>query len=326
MKICIVGDYSGNQDEGFKNIAFNLSKELSNPHEILMSNVKKLHSLSFWQDLKEFKPQIIHYVGGRTIKSFIILKALAFYNSNVKTIMSAFHPEIASVPKSAITLLNPDLILAQSHEIEERFNNLGCRTELLPNGVNSKKFMPISQKLKEELRKKYGIDKEKFVILHVGHIIKVRNLQIFNRIQGGENQVIIIGSSHRKVDYKLYESLKKSGCIIWRGYFKNIEEIYALSDCYVFPVLEGYSISMPLSVLEAMACNLPVITTKFEGLTTFFNEGEGLIFAESEEENLESLDDIKKGSVSIETREKVLPYSWENICKKLVGIYEELVP
>lgn len=325
MRICIVGDYSGCPDEGFKNIAFNLSKELSNTHKILMLNVKKLHSLSFWRDLREFKPQIIHYIGGRTIKSFMILRIIAAY-TNAKTIMSAFHPEISSVPKKIIRLFKPGLVLTQDYETEKIFKGLGCKTELLPNGVNTKKFMPISQEAKEKLREKYGIDKEKFVILHVGHIIKVRNLQIFNKIQEGENQVIIIGSSHRKMDYKLYESLKKSGCIVWKGYFENIEEFFALSDCYVFPTLKGYSISMPLSVLEAMACNLPVITTKFEGLTTFFNEGEGLIFAEREEEIRKSIDNIKKGSAGIKTRDKVLLYSWENIGKKLVRIYEELVP
>jgi glycosyltransferase involved in cell wall biosynthesis len=324
MRICIVGDCSGSPDEGFKNIAFNLSKELSNPHKILMLNVKKLHLLSFWRDLREFKPQIIHYIGGRTIKSFMILRIIAAY-SNAKTIMSAFHSEISSVPKKIIRLFKPDLVLTQDYETEKIFKGLGCKTALLPNGVDTEKFMPVSQKDKEKLREKYGINKDKFVILHVGHIIKVRNLQIFNIIQGGENQVVIIGSSHRKMDNKLYESLKKSGCIVWKGYFENIEEIYELSDCYVFPTLKGYSISMPLSVLEAMACNLPVITTKFEGLTTFFNEEEGLIFAVKEEEIQKSIDNIKEGSAAIKNRDKVLPYSWENVCKKLVGIYEEAI-
>jgi len=323
MKICMIGDYSPNQDEGFKNIAFYLTNELSKRYELLNLDTKKVFSPRFWIDIKKFNPKIIHYVPGRTIKSFMILKALAYFN-NAKTIMSAFHPEIASVPKSAITLLNPDLILTQSNEIKDRFNNLGCRIKFLPNGADTEKFIPISQKDKEKLREKYGIDKEKFVILHVGHLIKVRNLQIFNRMQGGDNQVIIIVSSHRKMNSKLYESLKTSGCIIWRGNFKNIEEIYALSDCYVFPVLEGYSISMPLSVLEAMACNLPVITTKFEGLTTFFNEGEGLVFAEHEEELLSLIDYIKKGNTGVKNRDKVLPYSWENIGKRLVRIYEEM--
>ena len=42
------------------------------------------------------------------------------------------------------------------------------------------------------------------------------------------------------------------------------------------------------------------------------------------EKILKSIDNIKEGSINIETREKVLPYSWENICKRLVRIYEEM--
>jgi len=58
-------------------------------------------------------------------------------------------------------------------------------------------------------------------------------------------------------------------------YIKKIEEIYQLSDCYIFPItFEGGGISILLSVLEAMACNLPVVTTKFGGLPAIFKGGD----------------------------------------------------
>jgi len=320
----MIGDHSLNQDEGFKNIAFSLTNKLSNHHEFLNLNTEKVFFPRFWIAMKKFNPQIIHYIPGRTIKSFMILKAFAFYNTNAKTILSAFHPKIAFVPKNAIRLLKPDLILTQSYKIEEKFNNLGSRTEFLPNGVDIEKFVPVSQKDKEKLREKYGIDKEKFVFLHVGHLIKVRNLQIFNKIQGEDNnQAIIIVSLHRKMDHKLYKNIKKSGCIIWRRYFKNIEEIYTLSDCYVFPVMKNHSIFSPLSVLEAMSCNLPVITTKFEGLARVFEEGDGLFFVKNEADVYEAIKKIKNGT-NVKTREKVMPYSWKGVAKRLEEIYAKL--
>ena len=67
----------------------------------------------------------------------------------------------------------------------------------------------------------------------------------------------------------------------------NIEEVYALSDCYVFPtppMNKINSIEIPLSVLEAMACNLSVITTKFGALPKVFEEGDGLIFVDDGED------------------------------------------
>ena len=83
-------------------------------------------------------------------------------------------------------------------------------------------------------------------------------------------------------------------------------------------------IEMPLSVLEAMSCNLPVISTKFGALPRIFEEGDGLIFVDSEEDIIGAVKKVKNTDVNIETREKVLPYAWGNVVRWLEGIYEEL--
>ena len=49
-----------------------------------------------------------------------------------------------------------------------------------------------------------------------------------------------------------------------------------------------------------MSSNLPVATTSFEGITTFFKEGDGLIFVEKESKyityELKKMLNLKKGS------------------------------
>jgi glycosyltransferase involved in cell wall biosynthesis len=333
MRICLLGDYTGNFEEGMRNIAYHLAKELSKRYEVLPLDPKNILFRDFWKDLKKFGPQMIHYVPGPSIISLMLVKTLKFY-TNAKTIISAPHPDFSSFSKRLIPLFKPDLILTQDYETEKMFMNFGCKTKFLPNGVDTEKFVPVSKNVKEKLRKKYQIDTKKFVILHVGHIIKERNLQIFDKIQNKENQVFIVASTrpprkrfynYMKTDQKLYESLKKSGCIVWKGYIKNIEEIYALADCYIFPVKKGYSILSPLSALEAMSCNLPVISTKFGGLTRIFEEGEGLFFIDKEEEFIDVLEKIKNTGTNINTKEKVLSYSWKNIGIKLEEIYFELM-
>ncbi len=334
MRICLVGDYSQVLDEGFRNVAFYLAEEMAHHHQIMRLDMNRIFSLNFWIDVKKFDPQIVHYIPGRTLKSFIVLKALALCN-NPKTIMSVLHPGFSSFSKKLIPLFKPDLILVQSSNTETMFSGLGCKIGFAPNGVDTEKFVPVSQGVKQRLRERYGIDKEKFVILHVGHLTSVRNLRIFNEIQGGDNQVIIVASSQEKfylgggrwlrVDQDLAGNLKEKGCIIWRHYFKNIEEIYALSDCYMFPVLKGYSLLSPLSVMEAMSCNLPVICTEFEGLSMNFEDGEGLYFAEKDEDFVRLLGEIKSSNTEVKTREKVLPYSWKEIIKKLEQIYDQVI-
>jgi glycosyltransferase involved in cell wall biosynthesis len=126
----------------------------------------------------------------------------------------------------------------------------------------------------------------------------------------------------------VFLDLTKGGCTIWRKYIKTIQEIYQLSDLYVFPVQDRLgSIETPLSVLEAMSCNLPVITTRFGGLTRMFNEGDGLHFVYSGSQIPELIDGIRSNDAersNVHTREKVMPYSWRNISKSLSKYYYQL--
>ena len=328
MRICLISSYSGTLGEGMRNVAFHFDKELTKRHEVLHLSLDALFSKEFWKKIKNFNPQIIHYVPGRTIKSFVIAKVLKFCcNNNAKIAMSVMLLNLHPLGGEIISLFKPDLVLTQSYKTERLFTKLGCKTEFLPSGINIKKFIPVSKGVKEALRGKYRIDKEKFIILHVGHINKGRNIQILNKLQQkGNNQVIIVTSSVEPIEHKVYKNLKESGCIVWRTYFENIEEIYALSDCYVFPTTDTLKcIELPLSVMEAMSCNLPIISTKFGALPRVFEEGNGLIFVDKEEDFVRELERIKKRDIEIKTREKVLPYSWENVVRKLEEIYEELI-
>jgi len=321
-RICLLGEFK-RQDEGLSNIDYYLNRELSKRCKVLTLTIKEIFEKKFWKNLISFKPDIIHYLHGPTTRSFFVTKVLGS-RFRVKTVISAVHPRISSFSKPVVRFLRPNLVLTQSQRADKMFGSLGCRTEFLTNGVDIEKFVPVADDTKKRLRVKFGIAPEKFVILHVGHLIKARNLEILNHIQHDGGQIIVAVSGYFKKDLNLYNSLKQKGCLIWDRYFENIEEIYAIADCYVFPVKKGYSIQMPLSVMEAMACNLPVITTKFEGLTETFEEGDGLFFAEREEDFLRSLETVKEGKNIVKTREKVLPHSWVNVVDKLEQIYTEL--
>ena len=326
MKVCIIGDFSSNRDEGLKNIAHYIADNLSKNRDVqlLKINVKTILSLSTLGVIKKFHPAIIHYIPGPTNRSFILLKSIGIYlKYKPKVVMSAPYPTFNSL---LFKLLNfkQDFMFAHSKELKERLELLDIKTQLLPSGVDVERFKPASNFEKIKLRKKYGIEKDKFTVLHVGHIMDKRNLEIFTKL-AKENQTIIIASNYIKTDYKLLKDLQENGCIISQGYFPNIEEFYQLSDCYLFPVKKGDSILCPLSVLEAMSCNLPVVTTDFEGLKTFFDEGNGLIFAKKEEELIAGIESIKKGNFFIDTREKVERYSWQNITGEIIRIYKTLL-
>ena len=299
-----------------------MTEELSKSHEVIKLDIKRTFK---FREIKNFNPEIVHFVvGPNTILTFAVAKMLSLFN-NVKVIISALQPSPFYL-RGLVTLMKPDLMLIQSYKYGKMFKDLGCKTRFLPNGVDINRFVPVSRKFKEELREKYKIEQDKFVILHVGPIKKRRNIEIFRDLQKDDAQVIIIGRESQESDMNLYQTLERKGCIILRNYLKNIEDVYALSDCYVFPCFDEYScIEMPVSVLEAMACNLPVVTTKFRALPRAFDEGGGLFFAETEEDFFKPLEKIKNSDMEIKTREKILPYSWDRVAKRLEVIYDELL-
>lgn len=327
MKICLVSNYSPPLDEGMKNVAYHLGAELAKRHEVLHLSLDGLFSRVFWQQVKGFQPHVIHYVPGPSIMSLIITKALKVYCHGARTVMSATQPRIPGLLKIFLPVLKPDLVLTQSARTEEVLANAGYRTQFLPNGVDIERFAPVSADAKEKLREKYRLNKDKFIILHVGSIRRRRNMSLLTEIQweNKDYQVLVVGSTTTLLERSIYEDLVTSGCIVWRTYFERIEEIYALSDCYIFPASARLSgIDLPLSVMEAMSCNLPVISSKFGALDRLFAEGDGLYFTKAKEEFLQMLDSIRAGT-EVKTREKVLTYSWENITLRLEQIYSELL-
>jgi glycosyltransferase involved in cell wall biosynthesis len=308
-----------------RNVTYYLYKQLSKKHNVLPLDVNTI-SLSWFKKMKNFDPKIIHYTHGPSIIGLIVMRALAFC-SNAKTVMSATQPRFSHITRRFIPLFKPNLILTQSCGADGMFKDLGCVTEFLPNGVDVDRFVPVSKTIKERLRKKYGVDNDTFVIAHVGSIRSRRNIQIFGMIQEIEGiQVVIAGSTSMPMEQISYKHLLESGCMIWRSYFENIEEIYQLSDCYIFPATNPLSaIELPLSVLEAMSCNLPVISTKFGALPKILEEGGGLLLVDDEEDVIDALKKVKNTDVNIETREQVLPYAWDKIVRRLESIYEELI-
>lgn len=326
LKVCLVGHYNvTSHDEGVRNVAYQIYKHLPQSEKIEILKVDVNDILKSLSNVKKYNPDIIHYIFSPTLMGIFLAKGISNLFPRSKSVLSAPHPDNLPI-KHWMSLLRPNIVLVQSYQSEKMFQLLKYETKFLPNGVNIKKFSPVGQDVKDKLRDKYDIDPHNFVVLHVGSIKSGRNLHLLKSLQKQTNvQVLIIGSTSTNPDEEVYNSLRESGCIVHIEYFKNIEEIYALSDCYIFPTVDRFNcIETPLSVLEAMACNLPVISTNFGALPRLFKEGNGLYFTETGADLNNILNQIQNEKY-VQTRDKVVPYSWENIVIELIDIYDKLL-
>jgi len=335
-KILLIGDFDGRPDEGMRSVSQVTAYRLSKKHDIYKLNPKRVINPIEMLKIIRFKPDLIHYLTGPTIRSLLILKIFRLITPNAIQLISLIRPFFSSFQTKLLKYLIPDLVLVQDPNWEKYFNNAGWRTRFFPNGVDCDLFLPVDYDEKLRLRQKYGFPVDKKLALHVGHIRQNRNLVIIEQLQSTELfQCVLIASSAFNPDETTKDMLLESGCMIIEGYNKNIQEVFACVDLYVFPVLPSLDglpikynqvgvIDFPLSVIEALACNLPVVSTQFPALTRIIKPGAGLEWFDG------TLDDcissIKKiDQCEIDTRSKVLPLNWDHLIDQLEDIYSKLL-
>ncbi len=290
-------------DEGIKNTAFALIHNLSGKARmkgackrcdlppdsgiVKLPTNRLLLSFRLARFIQKHKPDQLIYIPWTcgTFASFVRMKILSMYSPKAVSIMVLLQPKrIKKRFRFFMNWLKPDLILTPSPQVLDHSETFGIRAEFLPLSVNSEVFKPVSGTCrKAELRLKYRVPLDKRILLHVGHINEGRNLRSLIPFQDENNQVLVVGSSSTRdvsfKDEKLLDFLIKSGIQVIDTYIEDIHEIYQLSDVYVFPVKsEGSCIGIPLSVLEASACGLPVITTDFGGLRRILQDQEDSVF------------------------------------------------
>lgn len=333
MRIAFVGDFSDKLDEGYKNTSHYLAKWLeADGHQVTRLNHKRLGSLGFWKSCLSAHPQIIHLIAQPTHTSLGFACLAKRYFPAARLVVSALRPEgyfrngrATLLQKAMLRLGKPDLVFLQSSATARHWRGAGCATACLPNGVDLERFTPAPAELKASLCRRYALDCHRQVVLSVGHLEEARNLSALEGLVDGQVQVLIAGSLYQGTHHALIRRLKSLGFIVLKGYQPRVEELYQAADCYVFPAAPGDSLSMPLSVLEAMACNLPVVTGQFPGLKQFFPAGDGITYVESSEQLVEAVRQALRAGGAPSTRERVKDFSWQSVVRQMGQYYAALV-
>ncbi|MBI5049487.1 MAG: glycosyltransferase family 4 protein [Nitrospirae bacterium] len=333
-------------DEGIKNVAvllhrllelktnsLTVTKAENNTAGLKISKIalnKLFLNFKLKTIIKNYSPDIIFYLpeASVTFNSFIRAKVLKYMSRVSKVVvLGVQHRKYSSLQSLIIAnFLRPDLLLLLGKSDEDFFRGRGLHVRVLPPAVDITKFCPAIKEEKEKIRAEYNIPNDKTVVLHVGHIRTSRNIECFMEIQKIDNiQVIIIGSTSTDTEHRLKEKLVKAGVRVIDDFVSDISKIYKMSDVYVFPVLSSTAaIEMPLSVLEALACNLFILTTRFGGLSDYFKKDTGFKYFDTSEELIKLI----RGMDRIETcnnRAKIEGFTWDRFADEIITAFEDLV-
>jgi len=149
------------------------------------------------------------------------------------------------------------------------------------NGVDTERFHPCNKRYKGEIRGRYGLQADDFVLLFVSHNFRLKGLryliQAVSLVKGrkGNIKLLVIGRDRAEPYCRL---AKKLGCgenVLFTGGVKDLERYYASADILVHPTFYD---ACSLVVLEALASGLPVITSRYNGAGGIISEGrEGFV-------------------------------------------------
>ncbi|MBO5136228.1 MAG: glycosyltransferase family 4 protein [Clostridia bacterium] len=144
-------------------------------------------------------------------------------------------------------------------------------------GIDVDKFKNISIDVKAK-KKEMNIPENKKLLLSVGELDIFKNHEtVIRAIKDMDNVYYLVageGNLHQYLD-GIIKELDLGDRVRLLGYRKDILELCAIADIFVFPsTREG----LPVSLMEAMASSLPCVVTKIRGNTDLIDESGGTFF------------------------------------------------
>ena len=224
-------------------------------------------------------------------------------------------------------------LIVPSENIAELFTWATIKTPrvVINLGTDTGVFKPLDDSVREERRTKLGFSKNDVVIGYHGRIAKEKNietlLRAFIKLRHKHKNVklFIIGSGLKKLEKKLsnQEGVKYLRAI------DNVEHFLPLMDIYCLPSLTE---TTSLSVLEAMSCQLPVVSTPVGFVMDYITPLKtGLFFKKKDSfalmnvfEELLAKPDLRKTLGKNARRMVIEKFNWDVTSKKLIDLFNNI--
>lgn len=204
----------------------------------------------------------------------------------------------------------------------------GIKPKVLPNGIDTELFKPQIKDLKliEELK-----IKDEKVIITVCRLVGWKGVQygikaVYKLVKKGYPvKYLIIGDGEeRKNLEKTVLDLKIKKDVIFLGNINNthLPKYYSIADIAVFPSIANETFG--ISIAEAMACGLPVISTQVGGIPEVVGDVGFLIPPRDENAIAEKIKFLIenpsiKQEIAIKGRNRIIEkFSWDKVVNKFL--------
>ncbi len=183
-------------------------------------------------------------------------------------------------------LCTADAFVSMSSEMTGEFTRSGVQPERIrriPNAVDTSVFKPVAADEKASIRAALGVPAGVTVFVYTGRLVAYKGLPLlleaWQRLALGNEEVLLLLVGGGGYDlHNCEEALRAFAAghgldrsVRFVGETSAVHRYLQASDIFVFPTEEE---AFGLSLIEAMACGLPAISTMVGGIGDFLRDGE----------------------------------------------------
>lgn len=209
-------------------------------------------------------------------------------------------------------------------------------------GIDLTRFTPqidaeARKRETDEKRAELGLRSDDYVLLSIGELIKRKNHEVVIRAMAKLKttsqeefrhlQYVICGRGTLEAELRrLAQTLGVQEHVHFLGYRNDICQICHASDLFVFMSLQE---GLPVALMEAMACGLPVVCSDIRGNEDLVVDGEnGMLIGNAPDAVADCICSFAEGKNMLrddmeERLKKIQPYSLPLVEKKMYEIYFE---
>ena len=283
----------------------------------------------------------VHYAIPHASAALLAKQILAEDNKDIPVLTTLHGTDITLVGREASyepvvswSINNSDAITAVSKSlVEDTLEHFQVKREVLmiPNFIDFDRF---NKKPKEHFKKAIAPNNEK-ILVHTSNFRKVKRvddvIRLFHIVQHEiPSKLLLIGDGPERSNIeKTCRELKVCDKVTFLGKQEAIEEILSVCDLFILPSERE---SFGLSALEAMACEVPVISTNAGGLAEVNIHGKTGYTSEigNYEEMAQFALDLLQNDKKLESfrhaaLEQAKKFNLEDIRLQFIELYQKLI-
>ncbi|MGB0886396.1 MAG: N-acetyl-alpha-D-glucosaminyl L-malate synthase BshA [Chitinophagales bacterium] len=263
----------------------------------------------------------VHYAIPHASAAYIAKQILKEEGIDLKVVTTLHGTDITLVgklpaytPVVAFSINKSDVVTTVSESLKkDTFENFNITNEIevIPNFID---FTRFTKEDKDHFKKAIAPNGEK-ILIHVSNFRKVKRVAdvvcTFEKIiEGGlKAKLLLVGDGPERVNIEqMSRDCSLCDNVTFLGKQEKIEELLAVADIFLMP---SESESFGLAALEAMACEVPVISSNAGGIPEINIHGETGFLS-----NIGDVEDMAKNAILLLKDEEKLAKFKENALKQ----------